>query len=214
MQLNAEDGGNRKFIMVQIPEPTDENSEAYKAGYRTIAEIGKERIRRAGDKIMAEWQTKQTGQTSLDGDAKPASPPDIGFRVFKLDSSNLKKWDDAYVTPDQIDLLYDRMEQSLDSFKPDRRAIDVVYEVFLKYGVPLTEKLATVEIQGKTFYAVGENGYLFICLDAGVTVEIVEEAAQYAPGTMIFADECFENDDELTNAALVLEKAKIEFRWI
>jgi adenine-specific DNA-methyltransferase len=211
MQLNAEDGGNRKFIMVQIPEPTAEDSEAKKAGYRTITEIGKERIRRAGDKIMAEWREKQSGLLAFD---EPPTPPDIGFRVFRLDSSNLQKWDDAYVPPDQLDLFYERMEQRLNRFKHDRRAIDVVYEVFLKYGIPLTEKLSTLEVQGRKFYAVGEKGYMFICLDEGLTVETIEEAAQHAPRTMIFADKAFVDDNEIINAGLVLEKAKIEFRWV
>jgi adenine-specific DNA-methyltransferase len=121
MQLNAEDGGNRKFIMVQLPEPTDEKSEAYKAGYMNICEIGKERIRRAGEKIKEENKDKENIENL-----------DVGFKVFKLDTSNIRKWQ-----PD-----YDNLEQSLldyvDNFVEGRTELDVVYEIMLKYGLDLT----------------------------------------------------------------------------
>ena len=211
LQLNQEDNGNRSFIVVQLPESLNSSNSS---NYRTIADVSKERIRRAGEKIMNEWQEQQKGQLALGENAEPSSPPDIGFKVFKLDSSNLQTWDDSYVLPEQADIFQQRMQQHIDAFKPDRRAIDVVYEIFLKYGVPLTEKLSTLEIQDKTFYVVGENGYLFICLDEGITVEIVETAIKYAPGTIIFSDECFANDNDITNASMIMEKAHVEFRWI
>lgn len=203
MQLNAEDGGNRRFIMVQIPEKTDEGSEAYKAGFKTIADIGKERIRRAGEKIQAEH---------------PLIKLDTGFRVFKLDTSNLKKWDDDFANmtrEQQAETLFSRMENSLEELKPERREIDVVYEIFVKYGVPLTEPLSELTVDGKKFYAVGEDGYLFICLDKDITVEVLENMIKkHTPGTIIFADRCFAEDDDITNATLALQKAEIEFRWI
>lgn len=205
MQLNAEDGGNRRFIMVQLDERTDESSEAYKAGYKTIADIGRERILRAGDKIVAEnpLLTKTL---------------DTGFRSFKLDTSNLKKWDDNFEGMDkeqQAATLLDRLENSLDELKSDRREIDVIYEIFLKYGVALTEPLAQLEVDGKKFYAVGDDGYIFICLDKGITVETIEHLIKdYTPGTIIFADQSFKTDDDITNTLLVLQKAEIEFRWI
>ncbi len=214
MHLNAEDSGNRKYIMIQIPEPTDHNSEAFKAGFQSIADIGKERIRRAGDNIMAEWQKQQTGQLTLGEEQRTANPPDIGFRLFKLDSSNLKEWDDSYVSPEQAHSLFDRLENFLDIFKPDRRAVDVVYELFLKYGIALTEKLSTLEIQGKTFYVAGDDGYLFICVDKGLTVEIAEAIAAYEPGTVIFANASFATDNDLINTSMALKKHLIEVRWI
>ncbi|MGI6664376.1 MAG: site-specific DNA-methyltransferase [Christensenellaceae bacterium] len=201
MQLNAEDQGNRRFIMVQLPETTDENSEAHKAGYQNICEIGKERIRRVGAQIK-----ENAGLLADD--------LDTGFRVFKLDSSNLKQWDDSYVTAENQASLFDRMESMFQPAKPGRTDEDILYEIFLKYGIELTTPFAPVEIDGKTFYAVGKSGYLFICLDEGLTVETVEQTITYTPDTMIFARDSFIDANEITNTVQVLEKHKIEFRWI
>ncbi|MFA5528228.1 MAG: site-specific DNA-methyltransferase, partial [Peptostreptococcales bacterium] len=138
LQLNAEDGGNRKFIMVQLPEPIDEKSEAYKAGYKNICEIGKERIRRAGEKIKKEMQGQQ-----LKLGEEPKEVPDIGFKVFKLDSSNLKKWN-----PD-----YENLESSLmdmvSNYVDGRTEEDVLYEIMLKYGIDLTYPIETEVVEGK-----------------------------------------------------------------
>lgn len=206
MQLNAEDGGNRRFIMVQLPEQTDESSEAHKAGYKTIAEIGKERIRRAGEKIIAEHPEKSENL-------------DIGFKVFKLDSSNLEKWDKNFANVkagEQLEELQYRMEQhTVEGLKADRREIDLVYEVLLKYGLRLTEAIAECMVNGKKFYAIGEDGFIFICLDSGITVEIIEQLVEeYTPGTLLFADCCFDNDNEISNIMLTLENAGMELRWI
>ncbi|MBQ9456076.1 MAG: site-specific DNA-methyltransferase, partial [Thermoguttaceae bacterium] len=138
MQLNAEDGGHRKFFMVQLPEVTDEKSEAFKAGYKNICEIGKERIRRAGAKILGEAE-RRNSQLKI-GEAE-TPPPDVGFRVFKLDASNLKTWDSAPIEGDrdeQLEILHARMREMIHRIKPDRNALDMVFEVMLKMGVPLS----------------------------------------------------------------------------
>lgn len=155
MQLNAEDGGNRQFIMVQLPEVCDEKSEAYKAGYKNICEIGKERIRRAGKKILEE-----NNQMTLEDKEQL----DIGFKVFKLDSSNLKTWDNTPVTAEQLDLLYERMNNMIHRVKSDRSDLDMVCEIMLKLGVPLTYSVTAVEINGKTAYSIGDDCLLLICL--------------------------------------------------
>jgi len=136
MQLNAEDGGNRKFICVQLPKLCDEKSEAYKAGYKNICEIGKERIRRAGAKILAEVE-EANRQIKIGEEEK--SLPDVGFKVFKLDTSNIKLWDGTPVAEEDIQILLERMNDMIDSIKDDHTDMDVVYyEIMLKMGVLLT----------------------------------------------------------------------------
>ena len=176
MQLNSEDNGNRKFIMVQLFELTDKKSEAYKAGYKNICEIGKERIRRAGDKILEESDNKDL---------------DIGFKVFKLDSSNLEKWD-----PD-----YDNLEQTLltnkENIKSDRTELDLIYEIMLKYGIDLTlpiEKLNNI-------YSIG-YGALLICLEDNITKEIAEEIIKLKSddiSRIVFKESGFKSDADKTN---------------
>lgn len=147
MKLNAEDGGNRKFICVQLPELTDENSEAYKAGYKTICDIGMERIRRAGQKILSENEN--------------ADSLDIGFKVFELDTSNLKTWDSTLTLDDYAqEEIIERMENILSRVKADRNSLDMVYEIMLKIGKPLTDTVEAFEINGKTAYSIGEDGNL------------------------------------------------------
>ena len=142
MQLNAEDGGNRKYIMVQLPEPTDEKSEAYKAGFKNIAEIGKERIRRAGKKIKEE-----TG-----------ADIDYGFRVFKVDSSNMK---DVYYRPDELEQnMLDRLESNI---KEDRTSLDLLVQVMLELGLELSLPIETKKIRGKEVHCVAGNS-LIACL--------------------------------------------------
>lgn len=149
MQLNAEDGGNRQFIMVQLPELCPESSEAFKAGYKNICEIGKERIRRAGAKMLENIEstkqnkkqtTKHKEQLSLVPDSDDASSnspsPDTGFKVFKLDSSNLKIWDSTPFPEDDLLSISNRLHNMIDRIKPDRTDLDVVYEIMLKMGVP------------------------------------------------------------------------------
>ena len=153
MQLNAEDGGNRQFIMVQLPEVCDEKSEAYKAGYKNICEIGKERIRRAGEKIYnlkCKMENENSEQLTLQDNSTfsilNSTFPDTGFRVFKLDTSNLKTWDAAPIEDDDLLTLYNRMNGMIHRVKPDRTDLDMVYEIMLKLGVPLTYSVQKIAL--------------------------------------------------------------------
>lgn len=211
MQLNAEDGGNRRFICVQLPEVCDEKSEAYKAGYKTICEIGKERIRRAGAKILT--ATEQANQqVKLGEDEKPL--PDVGFKVFKLDTSNIKLWDGTPVDEEDYQIILDRMNDMIDSIKDDRTDMDVIYEIMLKMGVPLTYPVLPLEIDGVKAYSVGEDGLLMICLDAGITTETIEQLAYYAPAKIVIAESCFADVSAMRNAHYVLRDRKIELKLV
>ena len=208
MQLNAEDGGNRKFIMVQLPELCDEKSEAYKAGYKNICEIGKERIRRAGKKILEE----KGDQISIGDEEK--KPLDIGFKVFKLDTSNLKLWDNTPITgDDQIELFTERMNSMIYSIKDDRTDMDVVYEVMLKMGVPLDVPVQYIEVNGKIVYIVGEF-LLMIALFKNITAEDIESIAAYAPAKIICAESSFKDDSALSNAHYILRDKQIELKLV
>ena len=180
MQLNAEDGGNRKFIMVQLPELTDEKSEAYKAGYKTICEIGKERIRRAGKKIK-----EDSPLTTQD--------LDTGFRVLKLDSSNME---DIYYTPKDISQA--NLFSLVDNVKSDRTAEDLLFQVMLELGATLDSKIATEVVAGKTIYNVAD-GYLVACFDKDVTDEVVTTIAKMHPLYAVLRDTSMANDSTATN---------------
>ena len=205
MQLNAEDGGNRQFIMVQLPEVCNEKSEAYKAGYKNICEIGKERIRRAGKKILEE-----NNQMTLE----EKEQLDIGFKVFKLDSSNLKTWDNTPVTAEQMDLLYERMNNMIHRVKSDRSDLDMVCEIMLKLGVPLTYSITAVEINDKTAYSIGEDCLLLICLAPDVQPEDVEQMAEYAPAKLIISRESFVDDTAMANAHYILKDHGVELKLV
>lgn len=176
MQLNADDGGNRQFIMVQYPEPCDPKSDPYKAGFKTIAEISKERIRRAGEAIL---------KTESHKDWKK----DIGFRVLKIDTSNMA---DIYYVPDavkQSDLL-----KSVDNIKPDRaNAEDLLFQVLLDWGVDLTLPIAREKLAGKQVYFVDGNA-LAACFDTGVSEDFVKELAARKPLRVVFRDNGFASD--------------------
>ena len=187
MQLNAEDGGHRKFIMVQLPEKTDEKSEAYKAGYKNICEIGKERIRRAGRKIK-----EDAGLTA------PADL-DIGFRCLRLDESNMKP---VYYTPEktqQQDLF-----SLVDNVKPDRTPEDLLFQVMLDLGVLLSSPIEVKEIAGKKVFNVAE-GFLLACFDHDVTEETVKAIAQMKPYYAVFRDSSMANDSVATNFDQIFE---------
>lgn len=205
MQLNAEDGGNRQFIMVQLPEVCDEKSEAYKAGYKNICEIGKERIRRAGKKILEE-----NNQMTLED----KEHLDIGFKVFKLDSSNLKTWDNTPVTAEQMDLLYERMNNMIHRVKSDRSDLDMVCEIMLKLGVPLTYSITAIEINDKTAYSIGDDCLLLICLAEDVQPEDVEQMAEYAPAKLIISRESFVDDTAMANAHYILKDHGVELKLV
>lgn len=180
MQLNAEDGGKRKFIMVQLPEKCDEKSEAYKAGYKNICEIGKERIRRAGRKIKEE-----NGLT--------AQNLDIGFRVLKLDSSNMQ---DVYYNPAAISQTL--LDATIDNIKPDRTPLDLLFQVMLELGVPLSAKIEENAVNGKTYYAVNGND-IIACFDDDVNEEVITEIAKQQPLYAVFKDQSFASDSVAIN---------------
>lgn len=207
MQLNAEDGGNRRFILVQLPEVCDEKSEAYKAGYKNICEIGKERIRRAGKKLTE----NKDGQLSMDGEKTPL---DIGFKVFKLDTSNMKLWDTTPIADGDADELVERMNRMVRRIKPERSDLDMVYEVMLKLGVPLTYPVQQLNINGKPVYEVGEDCLLLICLAEFVEPEDVQAMADYAPAKMIMSRDCFTSDTAMANAHYILRDRQIELKLV
>ncbi|MDG6247181.1 site-specific DNA-methyltransferase [Glaesserella parasuis] len=192
MQLNAEDNGNRRFIMVQLPEKTDEKSEAYKAGYSTIAEISKERIRRAGNRIIAE-QTDRIGSDRQDYALINSTPQlDIGFRVLKIDSTNMK---DVYYTPDK--LSQSLLDQMTSHIKEDRSAEDLLFQVMLDWGIELSLSITRKTIDNATIYFVGENS-LVACFDP-LTREIINEIAQAMPLRVVSCESAIIADHDKTN---------------
>lgn len=202
MQLNAEDGGHRKFIMVQLPEKTDEKSEAYKAGYKNICEIGKERIRRAGKQILSAG-----GQLSMDGvwlDTNstlntPNSTLDVGFRCLRLDSSNMEN---VYYTPEEVS--QQDLFSLVDNVKPDRTPEDLLFQVMLDLGVLLSSPIEVKEIAGKKVFNVAD-GFLLACFDHDVTEETVKAIAQMKPYYAVFRDSSMANDSVATNFDQIFE---------
>lgn len=190
MQLNAEDGGNRKFIMVQLPEVCDEKSEAAKAGYKNICEIGKERIRRAGAKIAAEVE-ESNAQFKLG--EEPKRVPDIGFRVLKIDSSN---FEDVARTPDT--LFQDALFSLADNVKPGRTPEDILFQLFPKLEIPYTARIDTFDICGKTVYSVDDDT-LVACFDREVPEDVVRAMAEREPAWAVLRDASFTGDDALAN---------------
>lgn len=183
MQLNAEDGGNRKYIMVQLPEETDENSESYKAGYENICEIGKERIRRAAKKIKEE--------TNAD--------IDYGFRVYKLDSSNMK---DVYYNPK--DLKQEQLIELETNIKEDRTSHDLLTQVILDLGLELSLKIEMRKIKDNNVYFVEDNS-LVACFDDELNIDIIDEICEIKPLKIVFRDSSFKNDKDRIN---VFERIK------
>ena len=227
MQLNAEDGGNRKFIMVQLPEETDEKSEAYKSGYKNICEIGKERIRRAGEKIKStnkeititheitpvqevslddtEFSFQQTmfkeykGETKLDIKDLCIANLDTGFRVLKLDSTNMK---DVYYNPEEFEAsLFDTLE---DNIKEDRTPEDLLFQVMLDLGVLLSSKIKETEIAGKKVFNVADN-FLIACFDENVTDETITAIAKQKPYYFVMRDSSMASDSVATNFDQIFE---------
>lgn len=186
MKLNAEDGGNRKFIMVQLPEVTDEKSEARKAGYANICEIGKERIRRAGKKIREE-----AGQA--------ADGLDTGFRVLKLASSNME---DVFYTPDKFEPSL--LDSLVDNTKADRSGEDLLFQVMLNLGIDLSSKIEHKEVAGKEVFSVDDD-YLLACFDTDVKETTIEEMAKLFPTHLVIRDASAANDNVLDNFDQIIE---------
>ncbi|WP_247155831.1 DNA methyltransferase [Escherichia coli] len=187
MAINAEDGGNRKFIMVQLAEECDKKSEAFKAGYKTIAEISKERIRRAGAKI-------------LEGECHQDWNKDVGFRVLKVDTSNMA---DVYYSPDQlgqVDLL-----AQIENIKPDRTDEDLLFQVLLDWGVDLTLPIRKETIQGKTVFFVDDDA-LVACFDLRINEALIKELATKEPLRVVFRDGGFESDAVKINAEQIFKQ--------
>ena len=239
MQLNAEDGGNRRFILVQLPELCDEKSEAYKAGYKNICEIGKERIRRAGKMLKDALESSglfvramkrhQDQHDSLEGFAyaeweespevinakkEMAAKLDVGFRVFKLDTSNLETWDATPIEDEQLDLLYRRMNSMIHRVKPERTDLDMIYEIMLKLGVPLTCSVKPFTVNNKTIYGVGDDCLLLVCLAEDVQPEDVEQMTEYAPAKIIISRDSFADDTAMANAYYILRDHGIELKLV
>ena len=188
MQLNAEDGGHRKFIMVQLPEKCDEASEAYKAGYKNICEIGKERIRRAGEKILKEQLANNNSTLN-----SPNSKLDIGFRVLKLDSTNMK---DVYYAPCDYD--QDFLHQLESNIKDDRTDLDLLFGCLIDWGLPLSLPYKSEQIDGCTVHTYND-GDLIACFDANVPESVVKEIAKRKPLRAVFRDSGFASSPEKIN---------------
>ena len=206
MEYNLKNNTEIRFVCVQLPELIDEKSEAHKDGYKNICEIGKERIRRAGKKILEE-----NVQTKLGDEEK--KPLDIGFKVFRLDTSNIKTWDGTPLEETQIDIFYERLNSMIDNVKDDRTDMDVVYEVMLKMGIPLDVEVQYMEIGDKIAYIVGDF-ILMICLAKNITAEDIENMAQYAPAKIICAESGFADDSALSNAHYILKDRSIELKLV
>lgn len=196
MQLNAEDGGHRKFIMVQLPEETDKKSEAYKAGYKNICEIGKERIRRAGQKIRNEQLgiKNESDNSSLQ---TPNSSLDTGFRVLKCDSSNMK---DVYYNPAEYEpSLFSSLENNI---KEDRTPEDLLFQVMLDLGILLSSKIQVrsekVGMRNYSYFDV-EDGYLIACFDKNIDEEVITAIAKQKPYYFVMRDSSMANDSVATN---------------
>lgn len=187
MQLNAEDGGNRKFIMVQLPEICDQKSEAYKSGFKTIAEISKERIRRAGKKI-------------LEGNCHEDWNQDVGFRVFKIDSSNMS---DVHCTPDAIDQL--KLNFVTNNIKVDRSSEDLLFQVLTDWSVDLSLPISKKIVKGKAVFYVDDNA-LLACFDTGINETFVKELTKYKPLRAVFRDSGFTSDSIKINVEQIFKQ--------
>ena len=187
MKLNAKDGGNRRFVMVQITEPCDVKSEAYKAGFKSIADISKDRIRRAGKVI-------------LKNDCNENWNKDIGFRVLKVDTSNMS---DIYYSPDQIS--QGNLDLLVNNIKEDRTDEDLLFQVLLDWGVDLTLPIRKETICNKTVFFVDDNA-LVACFDTNITEELIKELAGLDPLRVVFRDDGFASDAVKINAEQIFKQ--------
>ena len=202
MQLNAEDGGNRKFICVQLPEACDKDSEAYKAGFATIADIGRERIRRAAKKIAEESK----GKLDFDGGTL-----DLGFKAFRLEESNFKPWRGVFKDAAELEQA---LTLFVDNVRDGAASEDILYELILKAGLDVNVPVETKKRYGKTYYRL-DGGRLIVCLEEKITQTLVDAIIAEKPQQLITLDRAFTGNDQLkTNTALQLEAEKIEFKVI
>jgi adenine-specific DNA-methyltransferase len=208
LDLNKQDNGNRsKFILVQLPEPCDSDSEAFKAGYKTIADIGKERIRRVIKNIQEEQTAKgKTAETKLPGMAEqPQTELDLGFKVFKLDKSNFKIWDGSNIDASD-EQINKQLELHIDHIDPDASQEDILYELLLKAGFMPTEKVQKIDMAGKTVFSISD-GALLICLEEEITKELINTVADARPFQFICLDKGFKGNDQLKANAVQTFKA-------
>lgn len=213
MQLNAEDGGSRKYICVQLPEQTPEDSEARKAGFNTIPEIAKERIRRAGKKILEEQKAKNDGLF-----AEEAQKLDVGFKVFKLDRSNVKEWDvefDGLTEKQAAEALAMEFSKTMDILKDGRTELDLLYEVMLKLGLQLSTNVETEEVDDKTVFVVG-HGVMIASFAKGLTsaqigkmLDLKADFIQAGEFKVVLSDESFASDNDKTNAMQLFKQRGI-----
>jgi adenine-specific DNA-methyltransferase len=224
LELNKEDGGNRKFIMVQLPEPCAEESEAFKAGYKTIAEIGKERIRRVIQKITTE-NTENTEKEKADNPlfhqdkasvssvSSVVQPP--GFKVFKLDRSNFKAWQAEAADGITAEAISKQLELGVDHIDLKSTPDDILYELLMKSGFELTAKVETLKLADKTVYSIA-GGALLICLEPALTKEVITAMAKLSPARVLCLDRGFAGNDQLkTNAVQIMKSHEVEdFRTV
>ena len=198
MELNAEDSGSRSFILVQLPEPTEQTSNAAKAGFSKISEIGKERIRRVARKMgqASEGQLKLENSTHAD----------LGFKVLKLDKSNFRVWQSVAETPEDIN---QQIELHIDHLATESTAEEILYELLLKAGFPLTTAVKSVDLAKKQVFSV-ENGALLICLEKEITPELIDAMAEAKPLQVICLDEGFKGNDQLKANAVQSFKARAQ----
>ena len=202
LELNKEDGGNRKFILVQLPEPCAQDSEASKAGYKNISDITKERVRR----VIKKMNDEEAGQLPLNG------KQDRGFRVFKLAESNFKAWDAS--APKDGKALEKQLELHIDHVREGRKSEDILYEILLKSGFPLTTPVENVEVEGKSLCSVAD-GNMLICLDKELTLEAIREMAEMKPQRVVCLDLGFAGNDQLkTNAVQIFKNKEIVFKTV
>lgn len=201
LDLNKEDNGNSKFILVQLPEPCDEKSEAFKAGYKTIADIGKERIRRVINKI----EEADKGQQDIFNEETKI---DLGFKVFKLTPSNFNVWNAGIEKTDEA--IQEQLFNHIENISPEAAQEAILYELLLKAGFPLTTKIKKIDIEGKQVFSI-EDGVLLVCLEKNLTFEVIKAMAEMKPVRVICLDEGFNNNDQLkTNAVLIMKSNNVQ----
>lgn len=213
LELNKEDGGNRKFICIQLPEITDEKSEAFKLGYKTIADISKERIRKVIDNLHKEQEQLSSKEKETLFGEQPKKSIDLGFRVFKLALSNFKIWDSN--TSKESEVIQQALFDHTDHISPEAKQETILFELLLKSGFELTTPIEQLALEGKLVYSIAD-GQLLICLEKELTKEVIKAIAERQPSRVICLDEGFQNNDQLKTNAVQIMKSKgvLNFRTV